>query len=570
MYYDYPQEEAAYAARYQYFFGEQMIAAPIVQPADRETGLAITDIWVPPGDWIEITTKETFRGPRWIRQAGDIDRIPMLIRQGGILPLAAPFRIPTSAHLTSGTTEAIPDDCLILSVFPGPEGSFRLYEDDGLTEAYREGNCEWTEITTQMESHQRWVVKISPIEGQCDALPEERGYEVRLEGTRRPDRMLLDGNSTSDWDYDPDALRTTIEVSRRAKTQPVTVTALASGGISALGESLNQARIQEDVERLLRMSLPDADESDILDAVMTARGAGRDDALARLGGPLLRFIEFTTPEEAASRLGQLIVGAPARAGVPFDLEIDWVLSMGQGTRQHAVRLRSLTQSQILDAPFSFDGQVRSGYWSAEARITWRGMTLTRRHQSQPFFPTVNAWQVALCNREADAMLPPLTRLSDRKVGVALTWKDAVQTSSGLTNILQPYAIPFSRLAGDLSSHDRAGSPDLSVAYARTSVRCPSKRKAILCLRATGQADIYLDGQQIQISHEESETGLPGILRTAQKSAALRLPAGEHTLLIRCSSPEQKKAGWSLSCWFVTPDGAPMTDLTFDTTPQSDG
>jgi hypothetical protein len=49
-----------------------------------------------------------------------------------------------------------------------------------------------------------------------------------------------------------------------------------------------------------------------------------------------------------------------------------------------------------------------------------------------------------------------------------------------------------------------------------------------------------------------------------------LPAGEHTLLIRCSSPEQKKAGWSLSCWFVTPDGAPMTDLTFDTTPQSDG
>jgi len=141
MYYEYPDEDAAYAARYQYFFGDQMIAAPLVNRANPETGMAAIDVWVPKGTWIDYQTKETFTGPRWARLVGDLTRIPMLMKAGAILPLAPP----------ANTTDAILKDRLIVSVFPGADGAFRLYEDDGITQAYQEGQYEWTEITTHIQ-----------------------------------------------------------------------------------------------------------------------------------------------------------------------------------------------------------------------------------------------------------------------------------------------------------------------------------------------------------------------------------------------------------------------------------
>ncbi len=187
MYYEQPGEDAAYAARYQYYFGDQMIAAPIVHPADPDTGLAAADVWVPEGTWIEYTTKETFTGPGWFRLLGDLDRVPMLMKAGAILPLAPPFEKPSAGHMASGTTDAIPQDQLVISVFPGKAGRFRLYEDDGITSDYQTGQYEWTEITTRMDDPKTWVVHIGPVEGLCEALPRRRGYEVRLEGSHRAD-----------------------------------------------------------------------------------------------------------------------------------------------------------------------------------------------------------------------------------------------------------------------------------------------------------------------------------------------------------------------------------------------
>ena len=47
---------------------------------------------MPEGTWIDYQTKETFIGPRWVRLVGDLDRVPLLVKAGGILPLAPPAR----------------------------------------------------------------------------------------------------------------------------------------------------------------------------------------------------------------------------------------------------------------------------------------------------------------------------------------------------------------------------------------------------------------------------------------------------------------------------------------------
>jgi len=400
MYYEYPEAEAAYAARYQYFLGDQMIAAPIVHPADPETGLAATDVWVPEGTWIDRSTRETFAGPRWVRLVGDLSRVPVLVRAGTILPLAPPFEAQPPPRLASGTTGAIPGDRLVLSVFPGAEGAFRLYEDDGVTEAYREGQYEWTEVTTRMASPGTWEVHVAPVEGRCDVLPRQRGYEIRLEGSRRPQEVTVDGQRVSDWRYDAGTLTTVVLVPPRDKGSPVTVTAVARDGISALGEAHNRRSILSDVGRLLGGWLPDTEDDDVLlDAVLRLEAPGQADALARLGGPLVRFIEFVTPEEAAQQLGRVIVGAPARADEPYDLEVTFTLFRGGRAEPHSIRLEGRRASQIVDAPFAFDGRRQMMRWEAEVEIAWRGQTLRRSYRSLPLCPAIYGWQALVIDED---------------------------------------------------------------------------------------------------------------------------------------------------------------------------
>jgi alpha-glucosidase (family GH31 glycosyl hydrolase) len=151
MYYEHPEKDAAYAARYQYYLGDQAIAAPIVWAANPETGFAATDVWLPEGTWIDYQTHETYAGPRWVRLVGDLERVPLLIRAGGILPLAPQFGEQAPPRMASGTTDALPQDWLVLSVYPGSSGRFRLYEDDGVSNDYQAGQFEWTEFRTTLE-----------------------------------------------------------------------------------------------------------------------------------------------------------------------------------------------------------------------------------------------------------------------------------------------------------------------------------------------------------------------------------------------------------------------------------
>jgi len=557
MYYGFPEEDAAYTARYQYFFGDQMIAAPIVQPADPETGLAAADVWVPEGTWIEYTTKETFTGPRWVRLVGDLDRVPMLMRAGAILPLAAQFGTPAPGHLASGTTGAIPGDRLILSVFPGAQGRFRLYEDDGLTEDYQQGAYEWTEVSTWMDDPGTWAVHIAAVEGRCDALPGKRGYEIRLEGSRQPDQVMLDGAEMLDWRYDGEILRTTIQVPPRDKGQSVSIIATAKGSISALGEAHNRRLLLSDARRLLGEAYPvGQDVEGLLDSVLRAEVPGRADLIARLGGPLVRFIEFTTPEEASQQLGRAIVGAPVHPDERFDLKVTWTLHHGSEIRRETF-IQEARESQIVDAPFAFDGQVQSMRWAADVEVTWRGQKLFYSHQSDPLFPTVHAWQAIVYNRQAEPLALAQVIDGEGRASERLAWKRYVQTGGALTNVNEPHAIHFSR---EQEQALKAGTP--LAAYVTTTITSPDERKAMVRFRGAGPTRFYLNGQEVEEVPAAREGQMPGYLRQARGTAVMHLRAGKNRLLVHTSPPQGKRPWWYFSGWFATPEGDLMTDLVF--------
>ena len=207
MYYAYPEHESAYHARGQYQLGDDLLAAPITEPANPETGLATKDVWIPPGTWYRFDTGAAFAGPRWVRIRGDLETIPLLARAGAIVPTAV-----HALHLAD-----VPSDWLDIRVFPGGNGAFRLYEDDGISPVYQGGEYEWTSFSYVATGSTTGVLRIDPVEGYCPTLPSSRGYTVTFIGVGLPDGVVDESGEPLPWSFDQETRHVQVTLTARPK-----------------------------------------------------------------------------------------------------------------------------------------------------------------------------------------------------------------------------------------------------------------------------------------------------------------------------------------------------------------
>ena len=82
MYYDHPEDPAAYRVRNEYAFGDRLLVAPITTPADRATRLGAVRAWLPPGRWTDVFTGLVYRGGTTITLHRDLETIPVLAPAG--------------------------------------------------------------------------------------------------------------------------------------------------------------------------------------------------------------------------------------------------------------------------------------------------------------------------------------------------------------------------------------------------------------------------------------------------------------------------------------------------------
>ncbi len=558
MYYEYPETPDAYVARYQYFFGDQMIAAPIVHPCAPDTGMASEDVWIPEGMWIDYQTRETFNGPRWVRLVGDLDRVPMLLKAGAILPLAPEFSEHAPSKLRSGTTDAQSKDRLIIAAFPGAAGRFRLYEDDGLTDAYHQGQFEWTEIRSE-PTGDTWTVIVDPVEGHCNALPAMRSYEIWLEGSTEPVEVLVNGAPVA-WRYDAATLRTIISTAPLSKKLALMVEARAAGAIVALGEAHNAACVTSDVRQLLRGSAGTPWYGKPLDAdavLALPEVPGKQDAIARVGGPFARFIPFTTHEEASQQLGRVIVGAPAD-GSPYDVEVQFILHRGPTPRTETVRHMRTTAAHVVDAPFAFDGVLHTQSCEAEVTLTWRGVSWTERFSGPSLFPTIPAWYAVAFPAE-EAPIPAALLTADGSVNPDFDWHTYKQDISRIPALDEPHSIHFIR---DYEKQLWAQQP--LVGYIAAKVVSSQAREVVLEFRSGGIPELFCNGVPLEVLPNPAAAGTPIWSRPIQRTVPFVLREGENTLLIQTTpAPDSPHPHW----WFfgarlVLPDGSPLMGVEY--------
>ncbi len=180
LYHIYPNENQAYQCPNQYTFGSELIAAPFTSPMDEDTRMSREVVWLPEGDWFDFFTDEYYSGGGWYSIYGDMDRIPVFAKAGAIVPLGP-------SH-TLGSIDL--PDTLIINIFPGADNTYTLYEDDGETLAYQNGEFTLTKFNLEWQG-EICIFSIDPVFGKTELLSGKRIFKLIFHDIRKPENFQI-------------------------------------------------------------------------------------------------------------------------------------------------------------------------------------------------------------------------------------------------------------------------------------------------------------------------------------------------------------------------------------------
>ena len=128
----YPHDEKATSLGDQYLWGRDLLIAPVYQK-----GATQRAVYLPEGEWYDWWTNEKETGKRTISRDVDLATMPIYVRAGAIIPVD-PIRQYAMQEVNGPTT---------IKVYRGADGTFTLYEDDGITLGYEKGEYTETQFT---------------------------------------------------------------------------------------------------------------------------------------------------------------------------------------------------------------------------------------------------------------------------------------------------------------------------------------------------------------------------------------------------------------------------------------
>ncbi len=193
LYYRWPDAPAAYTSPQSYLFCQQIFVAPFNRPIDPSTGLSRQVVWLPRGDWFNFFTGEYLQGGSWTVVYGRLQDIPAFIAPGSLIPL-------NNDGISNGVD--LPASLTVRTV-PGKVSTFSLYEDDGISQGYQNGEFALTEIQQEL-SGDTWQFNISPRQGNFNGALDSRTWMVEVIGISEPEKLTcrIGGeNIYPSWDY---------------------------------------------------------------------------------------------------------------------------------------------------------------------------------------------------------------------------------------------------------------------------------------------------------------------------------------------------------------------------------
>lgn len=124
----------------QFMFGPALMVAPVV-----EQGATNRRVYLPQAAWYDFWTGERVEGGQKIEASAPLDRLPLYVRAGSIVPMG-----PEIEYATEN-----PGGPIELRIYAGADGAFDLYEDSGDSYDYEKGQhavvpVRWNDATGEL------------------------------------------------------------------------------------------------------------------------------------------------------------------------------------------------------------------------------------------------------------------------------------------------------------------------------------------------------------------------------------------------------------------------------------
>ena len=166
--FDFPDDQEALLVDDQFLFGESLLICPITTPADaikqKRPEAVLRDVYLPKGcDWYDFWSDKKYPGGQHLAVSCAFDKIPIFVRAGSIVPMSAKDICCADELQQVG---------IRMHVYPGADGTFDLYEDEGDGYDYEQGaysvrsfvwNDEKKELTQEETACQSWMSEIVQI-----------------------------------------------------------------------------------------------------------------------------------------------------------------------------------------------------------------------------------------------------------------------------------------------------------------------------------------------------------------------------------------------------------------------
>jgi alpha-D-xyloside xylohydrolase len=139
LFMDFPEDPKAANIPDEYMYGPAFLVAPV-----SEQGATHRTVYLPAGcDWYNYWTNERLHGGQTIVADAPIDTLPLFVKAGSIVPLGSEVQ---SAQQ--------PQAIASVRVYPGADGKFTLFQDDGNTYKYEKSGGKLTNLTWDDAAHQ--------------------------------------------------------------------------------------------------------------------------------------------------------------------------------------------------------------------------------------------------------------------------------------------------------------------------------------------------------------------------------------------------------------------------------
>ena len=195
MYYLEPEREETYEVPNNYYFGTEMMVSPITDKLDPVTGLAGAKTWIPQGIWYDFFNGRAYKGGRKVDLWRDIYEMPVLVREGSIIPLKD----------MEGYDNSIENpEKLEVLVYPGESGEFVLWEDGGDTPEDLDENWVSTRMTKTADENGT-VFIVEAAQGNTAVIPQKRSWKIRFCNIQdKPQEVTVNGQVYKDAEFAED------------------------------------------------------------------------------------------------------------------------------------------------------------------------------------------------------------------------------------------------------------------------------------------------------------------------------------------------------------------------------